>query len=73
MKYVEVNLYFWGIIEVIEVERGGKRIWLIIYNLIKNLCSVFIVMYMYYKKCIFKIINIIFLILKVLWYYILIV
>lgn len=25
LKYVEVNLYFWGIIEVIEVERGGKE------------------------------------------------
>lgn len=53
--------------------KRGKRIWLTIYNSIKNSCSVFIVMYMYRKKCIFKTINIIFPTSKALWHHILIV
>lgn len=31
LKYVEVNSYLWGITEVTEAERGGKK------NLINNL------------------------------------
>lgn len=53
--------------------KRGKRIWLTIYNSIKNSCSVFIVMYMYCKKCIFKTINIIFPTSKALWDHIVIV
>lgn len=53
--------------------KTGKRIRLTIYNSIKNSCSVFIVMYMYSKKCIFKTVNIIFPTSKALWHHILIV